>query len=62
MLIKFIFAFTFKASKFMLTTFLACSVSLVLKFITLLNTKIEPNLDGSIKNNFDGGTVLLRSH
>ena len=31
--------------------FLACSASRVLE----LNTKIEPNLNGSIKNNVDGG-------
>ena len=28
----------------------------------LLNTKIEPHLDGSVKNNVVGGTVLRRSH
>ena len=31
--------------------FLACSASRVLE----LNTKIEPNLNGSLKNNVDGG-------
>ena len=34
--------------------FLACCASRFLE----LNTKIEPNLNGSIKNNVDGVTIL----